>query len=208
MKKILVGFISLAVLGLVFAGGMMANSWLTYNDANVEEANSDVDEIMEILREVNEGKVSAETALAELEQLNPKGLVDKIKKLEKDLSAERNLTEELKQTISGLEADLASANQSKQDLENALASKEQELANKQAEIEAKQQEINQKNTAYDELQRERDAIASERDGYKAELDNTNNYINHLENELTRANEATASHSAKTSEALEEAQSYK
>ena len=66
----------------------------------------------------------------------------------------------------------------------------------------------EKNQAYDQLQQQRDAIASERDSYKAQVDENNNYVKHLEAELEKANNASASHSQKTSEALEQAESYK
>lgn len=208
MKKLLSGIAGLLVLGVVFAGGMYANSWLSYNSASVETANSDVDRIMELFREVNDEKISIEEAYAELEALNPKGLVNKIKQLEADLAASN-------QSNSELTANLEQANQAKAEAENSLAGKQQELdnkhqelLNKQAEVEAKQQEINEKNQAYDQLQQQRDAIAAERDDYKAQLDNHSNYVKHLESELEKANQSTASHAQKTTEALEEAESYK
>lgn len=214
-KRILTGIAGLLVLSAVFAGGMMANSWMNYNSTSLETADSDLDRIMELFDELNNDKITAEQALAELESLNPKGLVEKIKQLKKDLSSKDQIIanhvselEQLKQTNAQLATDLAQAKQAKTDAENALAGKQEELNNKQAEIEAKQAEINEKNQAYDQLQQQRDAIAAERDNYKAQVDENNNYVQHLEAELEKANNAAASHSQKTSEALEQAESYK
>ena len=214
-KRILTGIAGLLVLSVVFAGGMMANSWMNYNSTSLETADSDLDRIMELFDELHNEKITVEQALAELEELNPKGLVDKIKSLEKSLGEKDQIIanhvselEQLKQTNAQLSTDLAQAKQAKTDAENALAGKQEELNNKQAEIEAKQAEINEKNQAYDQLQQQRDAIAAERDNYKAQVDENNNYVKHLEAELEKANNASASHSQKTSEALEQAESYK
>lgn len=214
-KRILTGIAGLLVLSVVFAGGMMANSWMNYNSTSLETADSDLDRIMELFKEVNDEKISIEEAYAELEDMNPKGLVEKIKTLEKSVAEKDQIianhvseAEQLQQANAELTTELAAANQAKTEAENALAGKQEELNNKQAEIEAKQAEINEKNQAYDQLLQQRDAIAAERDNYKAQVDENNNYVQHLEAELEKANNAAASHSQKTSEALEQAESYK
>ena len=56
--------------------------------------------------------------------------------------------------------------------------------------------------------KEKGVFDDERDNYKAQVDENNNYVKHLEAELEKANNASASHSQKTSEALEQAESYK
>lgn len=85
MKKIITGILTVFMASLLFIGGSYAanQGWLNFTGDNaVEESKSDIDEIMSILEEVHAGKVNAEEALAELEALNPKGLVKKIKTLE------------------------------------------------------------------------------------------------------------------------------
>lgn len=172
------GFIAAVI---IFTGGVYASQWLSFTgDEQMQQSDNNVEEIMQILRDTHSGKLSAESALAELEELNPKGL--------------------------------------------AKLNKEQ-----REKIEQLNNEIDNKNAAYDELQRERDEIAvvrdnaiAERDNLQAEYDTLNNgytaiqeeltqaneYIEHLEAELSRANEAVANHAQSTNTAVEEARTYK
>lgn len=106
MKKLLTGVLIAALIIGAFATGAYASSkgWLTFTgDAKVEQSKSDVDEIMNILRQVHEDKLTAEEALAELEALNPPGLVKKIKELETENA-------ELGEYIAHLESELTRAN--------------------------------------------------------------------------------------------------
>ena len=110
---------------LLFATGAYASNqgWLNFTgDNQIEQSNSNVNEIMEILRNVHKGKLDAEEALAELEQLNPKGLVKKIKSLEEEKSnlqakiveleeALSNAPEDQTEYIKHLEKELSRANQ-------------------------------------------------------------------------------------------------
>ena len=135
-KRILAGIAVLLVTGLAFTGGLMANSWMTYNSTSLETADSDLDRIMELFDELNNEKITVEQALAELEAMNPEGLVDKIKALEKSVAEKDQIianhvsdAEELKQTNAQLATDLAQAKQAKTDAENALAGKQEELNN-------------------------------------------------------------------------------
>ena len=138
MKKLLIGFTSVIVAVILFTGGIFASQWLSFTGGDsIEQANNDVEEIMEILRDTYEGKISAEQALAELEELNPPGLVKQIKELKEEI-------EQLKQDNAVLTTDLAQAN---------------------------------------------------------------DYIKHLESELTEANNAVESHSNVITEAVEEARTY-
>lgn len=224
----------LLVVSLVFGAGVYASQWLNFTgDKQIEQSESDVDEIMQILRDTHAGKLSAESALAELKELNPRGLVKKIEKLEKDLE-ERDETigvkngeiERLEGEKAILATDLAAANKEKTDAENALAGKQeelnnknQELLNKQAEIEAKQQEIQEKieegNRKVAEKQAELDGVAQQRDEHKRvaeelqqQINQNSEYVKHLERELQRANEAVVEYGQTTQEAVEEARTYK
>src|SRR5699024_4373471 len=103
MKKKVIGFITVIVLVLgAFATGVYAakTDWPSFTgDKKVTESSNHVDEIMEILRQVNEDKLTAEQALAELEALNPPGLVSQIKELKEEIS-------ELNEYIAHLESEL------------------------------------------------------------------------------------------------------
>lgn len=107
MKKKVIGFITVIVLVLgAFATGVYAakTDWLSFTgDNKVTESSNHVDEIMEILRQVNEDKLTAEQALAELEALNPPGLVRQIKELKEEIA-------ELDEYIAHLESELTRAN--------------------------------------------------------------------------------------------------
>ena len=72
---------------LLFATGAFAanQGWLSFTgDNQIEQSESNVNEIMDILRNVHKGKLDAEQALAELEQLDPKGLQKELEKAQKD----------------------------------------------------------------------------------------------------------------------------
>lgn len=138
MKKLFIGFTSVFVAVILFAGGIFASQWLTFTGGeSIDQADDDVEEIMEILRDTYEGKINAEQALADLEALNPPGLVKQIKELKEEI-------EQLKQDNAVLTTDLAQAN---------------------------------------------------------------DYITHIESELTKANNAIESHSNVVTEAVEEARTY-
>ena len=52
MKKLLLGFTSVIVAVILFAGGIYASQWLSFTGGDsIEQANNDVEEIMEILRD-------------------------------------------------------------------------------------------------------------------------------------------------------------
>ena len=224
MKKILLtvtGFIAVAML---FSGvGYAAATWLNFEgEEDIQQSEDNIDKILDILKEVSEGKITAENAIPalekrikDLEDMDPSGLAKLNKELREkneqlktdngilstDLASKDTQLRKQSETIEKLNADLTSANQAKIDAENALAGKEQEL-------ESKQQKINDKNAAYDILQKERDDVTVERDNYKAQVDENSNYIKHLEAELTTANSLAEEHSSYTEEALKKAESYK
>ena len=103
-KKALAAGLIVLVGVMMFGLGAYANAnWKTY-DGDVTQSEDHVDEIMEILRQVNTDKLSAEDALAALEALNPAGLA----KLNKEL---REVNAELAEYIAHLEAELTKANE-------------------------------------------------------------------------------------------------
>src|SRR5699024_4805852 len=81
---------TLLLLSLVFGAGVYASQWLSFTgDNQIEQSENDVDEIMQILRDVNQDKLSAEDALAKLQELNPEQLVKEIEQLKTELANKR-----------------------------------------------------------------------------------------------------------------------
>src|SRR5699024_2308357 len=185
MKKLLLTLTGIIAAAFIFAGGVFASQWLSFTgDNTIQQSQNDVDEIMQILRDVNQDKLSAEDALAKLQELNPEQLVEEIEQLKTELANKR------------------------QELEN----KQKELADKDSQIQEKIEEGNRKVA---EKQAELDRVAQERDTNKQRVDelqqqiNENDqYVKHLEQELTRANEQAQVIGNKTTEAVEEARTYK
>lgn len=183
MKKVLIAFGSIVLAALLFIGGVYANEkgWLNFTgDSQIEQAGNDVEEIMDILRQVNEGKISAEEAkvqlekrVEELEDLNPSGL------------AKQN--QELRKQVSELQTDLANVTEERNNLQKDLADITEERNNLQLNLAA---------------------VTEERNGLQTDLADANGYIAHLESELTRANEKVKSHAEKVQGAVEEARTYK
>src|SRR5690625_4440874 len=106
MKKKLIGIIAAALILASFTAGVYAAraDWLWFTgDVLIEQSDGHVEEIMTILRQVNDDKITAEEALAELEALNPPGLVRQIKELKERIA-------ELNEYIEHLEAELNRAN--------------------------------------------------------------------------------------------------
>lgn len=191
MKKALTVLTGIIIALALFAGGVYASQWLNFTgDEQLEQSENNVDEIMEILRNVHDGKMSAEQAVGELQQrvdeledMNPSGLAKQNKELK----------------------------QQNEQLKNEKASLVTQLEQKQREI---QEKIDEGNRKVAEKQKELDQVAQERDGHKQRADelqrqiNENaDYVAHLEAELTRANEAVNEHSNKTQKAVEEARTY-
>ena len=107
MKKKLFSIIAAVALLLAsFTAGVYAakTDWLWFTgDILIEQSDEHVEEIMTILRQVNADKITAEEALAELEALNPPGLVRQIKELKETIA-------ELNEYITHLEMELNRAN--------------------------------------------------------------------------------------------------
>lgn len=202
MKRILIGLSSLVLAMLLFTGGIFASQWLNLSftgDDAIEQADSGVDRIMKILRDVNKGKISAEEAVALLEdekaslETSNTALQARIDELEEKINGGGGGAPGLLKKIEELEAELATANSTIEGLRAELAIANTNLASVTQER--------------DSLQSNLTNITQERDNLKLNLDNAEDYIAHLETELERANTKVNSHADKVSEAVKEAESY-
>lgn len=110
MKKKLTGIVTLAaVLVLSFGLGAYANStWLSYNN-NAEKSEGDVDRIMEILRDVNSNKITADEALKEVEKLVTE-LQGEVVTLKAEIKAAKDKGKESEEHIKHLTKELEKAN--------------------------------------------------------------------------------------------------
>ena len=175
----------LLLLSLVFGAGVYASQWLSFTgDNQVEQSKNDVNEIMEILRNVNDDKLTAEQALAELQKLDPHGLKQKNEQLNNEVA---NLRDQLEQKQVEIEQKIA-------EIQEKIDEGNRKVAEKQAEL--------------DRVAQERDSNKQRADQLQQQIDENSNYVAHLEQELQRANEKVQSVSNKTTEAVEEARSYK
>lgn len=169
--------ITLALLGASIA----AFQYLKFEgDQKIEQAGNDVDEVMQIMRQLNDKNITLKEALEQLRDMNPSGLAkqnkelrEQVRQLENEISEKNAVYEELQK-----ERDQIAAVR-----DNAIAERD----NLQAQY-------NTLNDGYNQLQ--------------TELTAANEYIDHLEAELKRANEAVANHAEKASAAVEEARTYK
>lgn len=101
MKKIIIGSSIVVATILIFSVGVYAAEYLKFTgDEELEESNESVNEIMDILRDVNDGKLDAETSLDEalerlekLEDMNPPGLAKENKRLREE---NKRLEDEIK----------------------------------------------------------------------------------------------------------------
>ena len=122
MKRILIGITTFIGALLIFTGGVYASQWLNFTgDEQITQSDDHVDEIMKILRNVNDGKITAEDAVVkletrvqELEDMNPSGLAKQNKELREKVDNLESTIALRDHTIEGLEADVA-------DLEHQLA---------------------------------------------------------------------------------------
>ena len=175
----------LLLLSLVFGAGVYASQWLSFTgDNKVEQSKNDVNEIMEILRDVNADKLTAEQALAELQKLDPHGLKQKNEQLNNEVA---NLRDQLEQKQGEIEQKIA-------EIQEKIDEGNRKVAEKQAEL--------------DRVAQERDSNKQRADQLQQQIDENSNYVSHLEQELQRANEKAQSVSNKTTEAVEEARTYK
>ena len=180
MKKILTMLTGLIVAAVLFGAGIYASSWINFEgDSQIEESTEDVDEILNILQRVHEGKITAEEAVEqleervqELEDMNPSGLAKQNK--------------ELREQVKGLESDL---NQALIDLGIANTNN----ASLQGQI--------------DELNNTITSLNAQIDTLEQQLTSSDEYVSHLEKELERANLKVSELNTHTSNALEQAREY-
>lgn len=112
MKKLIVTLaIALAVL-VAFTGGVFASSnWVVFEgEEDVEQTSNDIDEIMTILEQLNADKISAEEALAQLEEEYDgqayEDLIDKIDELHGVIDERDTMLDERNATIDRLNAEI------------------------------------------------------------------------------------------------------
>ena len=144
--KILGGALSVIILlTLVFGAGVYASQWLSFTgDNQIEQSENDVDEIMQILRDVNADKLTAEQALAELQKLDPHGLKQKNEQLNNEVA---NLRDQLKQKQVEIEQKIA-------EIQEKIDEGNRKVAEKQAELDRVAQERDANKQRADELQQE------------------------------------------------------
>lgn len=122
MKKLTLTIASLIAAVLIFTGGVYASQWLIFTgDEQIEQSDSNVEEIMQILRNVNEGKITAEEAnaqlearISELEDMNPSGLAKQNKELRQQVADLEAQVGEHNEYVEHLETELQRANESVQ----------------------------------------------------------------------------------------------
>lgn len=169
--------ITLALLGASIA----AFQYLNFEgDQQIEQAGNDVDEVMHIMRQLNDKNITLEEALKQLQDMNPAGLAKQNKELR----------EQVKQLENEISEKNAAYDELQKERDQIAAVRDSAIA----ERDNLQAQYNTLNDGYNQLQ--------------TELTAANEYIDHLEAELTRANEAAANHAEKASAAVEEARTYK
>lgn len=182
----------LLLLSLVFGAGVYASQWLNFTgDEQIEQSENDVDEIMQILRDVNTDKLTAEQALAELQELNPSGLAKQNQELREQIEQLENTNDQLATQLEQKQAEI-----------------EQKIAEIQEKIDEGNRKVAEKQAELDIVAQERDTNKQRADQLQQQIDENSNYVAHLEQELQRANEKVQSVSNKTTKAVEEARTYK
>lgn len=113
---------------IMFGTGVYAanNGWLTF-EGDVEKSENHVDEIMVILRQVNDDKISAEEALAELEDMNPEALIEKVEELHGRINELHTVIVEKDTEIIRLQGELADAQNNAEGDSEYIAHLEAEL---------------------------------------------------------------------------------
>lgn len=218
-------------LSLMFGAGVYANEkgWLTFKDEQVTQADDNLEAIMEILRQVNEGKKiatsdleAAQTKLnelqAELDDLppdtTPKGLAEQNQKLRKQVTDLESQLKTANGTITLRDNTIEGLNVTIDKHETTIADKDTTIKQWSEKYSVLEQEVSR-------LQEDLTAAISDRDTAITDLENANELneqnktnlalaeekVNHLEAELIKANEAVTSHNTKTEEALTKAQGY-
>lgn len=195
MKKLLLTLSTMGLALLLLTGGIFAYQYLTFTgDDQIEQADADVNEILQILEEVAvKGEMTeqqledAKTTIKELQDMNPAGLAKQNK--------------ELRNQVAQLNTD--------------LSAKQKEIDEKNTAYDALHNERDQIATARDNAIAERDNIQAQYNTLnenhtqlQTELAQANEEIERLQGELQRANEAVENHAGNVNAAVEKARTYK
>lgn len=190
-KKFLIGFGIIVLAILLFSGGVFAQreGWLNFTGKeSIEQSEKDVEEIMQILRATNQGKLTAEEAYEDLikaidEAIDDEDYGNGVPKLKERIEALNN-------KIAQLTTDLNAQKKLYDD-----------------EVKAHELTKSERDTLSDNLitmTSDRDRLVNELTAMTDERDTANEYVLHLEAELRTANEKVKSHSEKVTDAVEEA----
>lgn len=111
MKKLLATIALIVLLSSTFATGVYAsNNWLNFEGEDKAETTQDnIEEILNILENVHDGKISAEDALKDIRK-KEKELKDKIAKSENDLKNAESTKKENEDELKHLRKELETAN--------------------------------------------------------------------------------------------------
>ena len=181
LKKLILVTAAITTMFILLGASIAAFQYLNFEgDQQIEQAGNDVDEVMQIMRQLNDKNITLEEALKQLQDMNPAGLAKQNK--------------ELREQIKQLENEISEKNTAYDELQKERDQIAAVRDNAIAERDNLQAEYNTLNDGYNQLQNE--------------LTAANEYVDHLEAELTRANEAVANHAEKAGAAVEEAKTYK
>lgn len=118
-KKISALILAVAISLTAFGAGVYAsqNGWLNFTGVEVvDQSKSDVDKIMDILRQVNDKKITAEQAVKKLQEEideagdTPKGLAKQNKELREEVKALKEMGKYQTDYINHLEKEVTKAN--------------------------------------------------------------------------------------------------
>lgn len=180
-KKLIPVTVTITIILVLIGASIAAYQYLNFEgDQQIEQAGNDVDEVMQIMRQLNDKNITLEEALKQLQDMNPAGLAKQNK--------------ELREQVKQLENEIVEKNAAYDELQKERDQIATVRDNAIAERDNLQAQYNTLNDGYNQLQNE--------------LTAANEYIDHLEAELTRANEAVTNHAEKTGAAVEEARTYK
>lgn len=181
IKKLIPVTAAITITLILLGATIAAYQYLNFEgDQQIEQAGNDMDEVMQIMRQLNDKNITLEEALKQLQDMNPAGLAKQNK--------------ELREQVKQLENAFSEKNAAYDELQKERDQIATVRDNAIAERDNLQAQYNTLNDGYNQLQNE--------------LTAANEYIDHLEAELTRANEAVANHAEKAGAAVEEARTYK
>lgn len=144
MKRKSVGILIIITAVLFMGVGAYAHAtWLSF-DSDVAVSENNVDEIMNILRQVNSDKLTAEEALEELQGIDHEGLKRRIKDLEREL--ENKVTE-----LDNKQDEVDQKNAEINDKNKVIESKDREIQELSEYVRHLENEVIKANNAVDGL---------------------------------------------------------